>query len=252
LRNRWASGVEGDDTESFEYDALNRLTEAQDDDSTAQMTYDSLSQMLTEVQGANPPRAREETPRERRTCPGVPPIVSRGRRDSGESSSPRGAIGVPSGRGVRHARCDAFARSPAPRGVSSRALRTEAKTVTYTPDLEGNVTEVAYPSSFSAVRTIDDDGRVSAIEDGSSNDIVSWAFYGGGHRTKTATFGNTTTATYSWDGFRRPTSISHKDSSPTGSAAPRPVSGGRGRACLRSSRAGDATPTSRRDWAGRA
>jgi YD repeat-containing protein len=49
-----ATGVGGDTNESFEYDALNRLTEAADDDSIVQLTYDSLSRVLTEVQGANP------------------------------------------------------------------------------------------------------------------------------------------------------------------------------------------------------
>jgi YD repeat-containing protein len=49
-----ATGVGGDTTESWEYDALSRLTQAQDDDSTVQFTYDSLSRVLTEVQGDNP------------------------------------------------------------------------------------------------------------------------------------------------------------------------------------------------------
>jgi hypothetical protein len=38
-----ATGVRGDTTESWEYDARGRLTRAQDDDSTVQYTYDSLA-----------------------------------------------------------------------------------------------------------------------------------------------------------------------------------------------------------------
>ncbi len=36
------------------YEALGRLTEAKDDDSTVQVTYDSRSRVLSEKQGANP------------------------------------------------------------------------------------------------------------------------------------------------------------------------------------------------------
>ncbi|MCG3135660.1 MAG: hypothetical protein HMLKMBBP_03385 [Planctomycetes bacterium] len=49
-----ASGVGGDTDEDFQYDALGRLTEAKDNDSIVQYTYDSLSRVLTEVQGSNP------------------------------------------------------------------------------------------------------------------------------------------------------------------------------------------------------
>ncbi len=49
-----ATGVGGDTEEDFAYDTLGRLTEAKDDDSTVQLTYDSLSRVLTEKQGASP------------------------------------------------------------------------------------------------------------------------------------------------------------------------------------------------------
>jgi RHS repeat-associated protein len=48
------TGVVGDTDASFAYDALDRLTQAQDDDSTVVFTYDSLSRVLSETQGANP------------------------------------------------------------------------------------------------------------------------------------------------------------------------------------------------------
>ena len=38
-----ASGVVGDTDEDFAYDALGRLTEAKDNDSIVQLTYDSLA-----------------------------------------------------------------------------------------------------------------------------------------------------------------------------------------------------------------
>ena len=49
-----ASGVVGDEEVTYAWDALNRLREAQDDDSTVQLTHDSLSRVRTEKQGANP------------------------------------------------------------------------------------------------------------------------------------------------------------------------------------------------------
>ncbi|MCE9638366.1 MAG: hypothetical protein K8T90_21910 [Planctomycetes bacterium] len=49
-----ASGVGGDTDEDFAYDALGRLTEAKDNDSIVQFSFDSLSHILTEVQGSNP------------------------------------------------------------------------------------------------------------------------------------------------------------------------------------------------------
>lgn len=49
-----ATGVGGDTDEEFTYDALNRLTEAKDNDSIVQFTYDSLSRVVTELQGSNP------------------------------------------------------------------------------------------------------------------------------------------------------------------------------------------------------
>ena len=49
-----ATGVGGDDDESWTYDALDRLTQAADDDSIVNLTYDSLSRVLTEQQGSNP------------------------------------------------------------------------------------------------------------------------------------------------------------------------------------------------------
>lgn len=142
------TGVGGDDTEDFAYDALSRLTEASDNDSVVQFTYDSLSRVLTEVQGSNP-------------------------------------------------------------------LGTTGKTVTYTWDAEGNRTKIDYPSGFDANEARDDLGRISGITDQSSNSVASFSHYGPGLRRKGITFGNGTTSTYTYDGFRRPTAIDHKTSGST-------------------------------------
>jgi RHS repeat-associated protein len=142
------TGVGGDDTEDFAYDALNRLTEASDNDSVVQFTYDSLSRTLTEVQGSNP-------------------------------------------------------------------LGTTGKTVTYTWDAEGNRTKTDYPSGFDANEARDDLGRISGITDGSAANVASLSHYGPSLRHKGITFGNGTTATYTYDGFRRPTAIDHKTSGGT-------------------------------------
>jgi RHS repeat-associated protein len=48
------TGVVGTTSESYAYDALDRMTEAQDDDVTLDLTFDSLSRKLTEVSGLNP------------------------------------------------------------------------------------------------------------------------------------------------------------------------------------------------------
>jgi RHS repeat-associated protein len=48
------TGVQGDTDESWTYDALGRLTQAADNDSIVNFTYDSLSRVLTEEQGSNP------------------------------------------------------------------------------------------------------------------------------------------------------------------------------------------------------
>ncbi len=143
-----ASGVGGDTDEDFAYDALNRLTEAKDNDSIVQFTYDSLSRILTEVQGDNP-------------------------------------------------------------------LASSGKTTSYTYDAEGNRTKIDYPSGFDANEARDALGRISSITDGSSATVASFDLYGPGLRKKKTTFGNTTTANFSYDGFRRPTEIAHKTSTPT-------------------------------------
>jgi RHS repeat-associated protein len=46
--------VVGTTLESFSYDGLGRLTEAKDNDSTVRRSYDTLSRLLSEVQGPNP------------------------------------------------------------------------------------------------------------------------------------------------------------------------------------------------------
>jgi YD repeat-containing protein len=149
-----ARHVGGDTQGSREYDALGRLTQAQDDDSTVQFTYDSLSRVLTEVQGANP-------------------------------------------------------------------LGQTGKTVDYTANAEGEVTKITYPSSFDpptrfeARRTLDDLGRLTALADQNDTTIASFALYGPAGRTKKTTFGNSTTANFAYDGYRRPTEIAHKTSTPT-------------------------------------
>ena len=50
------TGVGGDTPEDSAYDALSRLSQAKDDDSIVNLTYDSLSRVLTEVRGSNFPR----------------------------------------------------------------------------------------------------------------------------------------------------------------------------------------------------
>ena len=49
-----ASGFGGDTLDGFAYDALGRRTQAEDDDSIVQFTYDSLGRVLTETQGSKP------------------------------------------------------------------------------------------------------------------------------------------------------------------------------------------------------
>ncbi|MCP3981970.1 MAG: hypothetical protein GY716_21920, partial [bacterium] len=90
-----------------------------------------------------------------------------------------------------------------------------AKTVTYTYDAESNLTKIDYPSGFDANRTYDDIGRLTEIEDGSSVSVQAMSYYGGGYRKSVLDHGNTTTTTFSYDGYRRPTEISHEDSNPT-------------------------------------
>jgi hypothetical protein len=55
------TGVVGDTDASFQYDALDRLTQAEDDDFTVTFTYGSLSTVLSETQGANPLGTTRET-----------------------------------------------------------------------------------------------------------------------------------------------------------------------------------------------
>ena len=143
-----ATGVGGDTDESYEFDALGRMTKATDDDSTVEWTYDSLGRALTEKQGDNP-------------------------------------------------------------------FGTSAKTVTRTFDAEGRATQIDYPSGFESHRTFDDVHRLTAIEDKSSVSIADLDLHGGGGRRKQVSFGNSTTASYTYDGFRRPTDIVHEDSSST-------------------------------------
>ena len=51
------TGVGGDTTDEFPYDALSCLSQAKDDDSIVNVTFDSLSRVLTDVQGSSPPGA---------------------------------------------------------------------------------------------------------------------------------------------------------------------------------------------------
>lgn len=143
-----ASGVGGDTEEEFAYDALNRLTEAKDNDSIVQFTYDSLSRVVTELQGSNP-------------------------------------------------------------------LGSTGKTVTNTWDAESNLTHIDYPSGFDVERTYGENSMLMELEDGSAASIATFDHWGPHHRLKQITFGNTTTANYGYDGFRRPTEILHKTSGST-------------------------------------
>ncbi len=49
-----AAGVLGPTSESYTFDGINRLTEAKNNNSTVQRSYDTLSRLLTETQGPNP------------------------------------------------------------------------------------------------------------------------------------------------------------------------------------------------------
>ncbi len=89
------------------------------------------------------------------------------------------------------------------------------KTVTYSYDAEGNRTSVTYPGGFTALRAYDGINRLVQIDDGSASLVAEFDLYGAGARLQKTTFGNGTVATYGHDGFRRPTSIVHKDSSNT-------------------------------------
>ncbi len=140
------TGVLGDTDEDFAYDGLNRLTEAKDNDAIVQLTYDSLSRVLTEKQGSNP-------------------------------------------------------------------LGSEAKTVTYTWDAESNKTRVTYPSTFEARRTYDEVCCLMEVDDKTDTSIVSFGVIGRHHRRDTVTFGNGTTTTVGYDGYRRIVEIAHEDSS---------------------------------------
>jgi RHS repeat-associated protein len=142
------TGVLGDTNESWVYDAAGRMTQAADDDSIVNYTYNSLSQVLTEEQGNNP-------------------------------------------------------------------LSGSGKTATYTWNAENERTKVTYPSGFEARETRDDDGRLTEIKDQSNVSVAVFDEYGAGLRVKTTTFGNSTTSNYTYDGYRRPTDIAHKTSTPT-------------------------------------
>ncbi len=93
-------------------------------------------------------------------------------------------------------------------------LGTTGKTVTYTVDAEGNQTEIDYPSGFEAHRTFDELNRLTLLEDSSSNDIASWTRYGAANRRDVLSYENGTTTTWGWDGFRRPTTITHEIRNP--------------------------------------
>ncbi len=143
------TGVVGAQAEDYLYDALDRMTEAKDDDVTVQFTWDSLGRKTAEISGPNP-------------------------------------------------------------------LSTYGKTTGYTYDDAGNITQVSYPDgSFAAKRTFDDVNRPTLVEDGSLVDIVTVDYYGAGGRLKKLTFGNATTGTYGYDGFRWVSAIDHEDSGPS-------------------------------------
>ncbi len=142
------TGVQGDTDESWTYDALGRLTQAADNDSIVNFTYDSLSRVLTEEQGSNP-------------------------------------------------------------------LGSTGKSVTYSWNAEGERTKAAYPSGFEARETRDDLGRTTEIKDQYNTSVSTFALYGAAGRLKTLGSGNGMVGTWSYDGFRRPTDISHKTSGAT-------------------------------------
>lgn len=142
------TGVQGDTDEGWSYDALGRLTQAADNDSIVNFTYDSLSRVLTEEQGSNP-------------------------------------------------------------------LGSTGKTSSYTWNAEGERTKITYPSGFEARETRDDLGRMIEIKDQSNVSVATFAIYGAGGRLQTLGSGNGMVGTWSYDGFRRPTDISHKTSSAT-------------------------------------
>lgn len=143
-----ASGVLGPDDEDFAYDAMNRMVDARNNDSIVQYTFNSLSQITAELQGANP-------------------------------------------------------------------LGSTGKTVTTTLDQEGNATSIEYPSTFEVVRTIGNTGMLTDLEDGSSNPIASFQHWGPGHRMARTDFGNGTSSTRTYNGFREVTGIAHEDSGST-------------------------------------
>ncbi len=112
--------------------------------------------------------------------------------------------------------------------------------MTTTVDAEGNQTEIVYPSGFEAHRTFDELNRLTLLEDSSSNDIASWTRCGAANRRDVLSYENGTTTTWGWDGFRRPTTITHEDS---GSSYP-PASPTAGCvALLRAAHAGSDNPT---------
>jgi YD repeat-containing protein len=89
------------------------------------------------------------------------------------------------------------------------------KTVTKVYDADGNVTTETYPSglSLTLTRSYNDIDRLSSVTDG-TNSIASWTFIGS--RPKIVTFGNTTTQTNTYTGFREEIgTVEHKQSGGT-------------------------------------
>ncbi|MCE9638505.1 MAG: hypothetical protein K8T90_22620, partial [Planctomycetes bacterium] len=173
-------GAGGDTSEAIAYDALNRLLQAKDDDSIVNLTYDSLSRVLTEVQGSNPL--------------GTPLRAKHASRESA----------------VR--RADRARRRTAARRAGGPRKSGSGKTVTYSWNDESARTKIDYPSGFDANEARDSLGRVTAITDGSSATVASFDLYGAGLREKKRTLANSTYTAVTYDGFRRPTDIDHKTS----------------------------------------
>jgi RHS repeat-associated protein len=140
------TGVYGTTSESFTHDGLGRLTEAKDNDSTVQMSYDTVSRLVSETQGPNP-------------------------------------------------------------------IGTSGKTIHYDYREDGGRASCTYFSGYELTYTLDALGRWTKIEDASSNDLVTWSYYGPGRRIKAVGFPGGHVEQRAYDGFRNLVGIDHKDSS---------------------------------------
>jgi len=94
-------------------------------------------------------------------------------------------------------------------------LGQNGKTISYEYDDAGNRTLCIYFSGYLVHSTPDALGRYTKLEDASSNDLVTWEFYGPGGRTKKTVHLNGTSENLVYDGFRFVTDVDHKDSNQT-------------------------------------